>query len=79
MKDIQDFINRIEEQFEDLPKGVLKPESEFRQVMSWNSINALIIIALIQTEYNVVIDAEDLRKAKTVKDLYQIVKSRYNL
>ncbi|HPD66308.1 MAG TPA: acyl carrier protein [Bacteroidia bacterium] len=74
---IEEFIKRLEEQFDDLPKGVLKPSSLFREAFSWNSINALIVIALIQTEYGVAIDAEDLRKSKTVQDLYNIVKERY--
>ena len=78
MDTVNDFIKRLEEQFEDLPKGKLQPDSIFREVFDWNSINALIIIALIQTEYEVVIDAEDIRKSKSINDLYQIVVSRKN-
>jgi len=76
MDTVNDFIKRLEEQFEDLPKGKLQPDSLFREVFDWNSINALIIIALIQTEYEVVIDAEDIRKSKSINDLYQIIVSR---
>ena len=32
---------------------VLKPGSIFREVFEWNSINALILIALVKTEYDV--------------------------
>jgi len=76
MDSVQDFIKRIEDQFEDIPKGKLKPDSIFRNVLEWNSINALIIIALVQTEYEVVIDAEDIRKSKTINDLFNIINSR---
>ncbi|MFZ4548612.1 MAG: acyl carrier protein [Bacteroidales bacterium] len=73
---IEDFIKNIEAEFEDLEPGKLKPESNFREAFEWNSINALILIALIKTEYNVSINAEDIQKSKTVNDIFAIVKSR---
>jgi acyl carrier protein len=73
---ITEFIQKIEAEFEDLEPGKLKPESNFREAFEWNSINALILIALIKTEYNVSINAEDIQKSKTVNDIFEIVKSR---
>lgn len=73
---IENFIARIEEEFDDLEPGKLKPESNFREVFEWNSINALILIALVKTEYDVAINAEDISKSKTVNDLYKIVLDR---
>jgi acyl carrier protein len=73
---IQDFIARIEEEFDDLEPGKLKPESNFREVFEWNSINALMLIALVKTEYDVTINAADIQKSKTVNDLYAIVTER---
>jgi len=73
---IEDFIQKLEAEFEDLEPGKLKPESNFREAFEWNSINALILIALIKTEYNVSINAEDIQKSKTINDIFSIVKSR---
>jgi len=73
---IEDFITRIEEDFDDLEPGVLKPESNFRDVFEWNSINALILIALVKTEYDVTINANDIAKSKSVNDLFKIVQER---
>lgn len=73
---IEEFIKHIEAEFEDLKPGTLKPESNFRDAFEWNSINALILIALIKTEYNVSINAEDIQKSKTVNDIFEIVKSK---
>jgi acyl carrier protein len=73
---IQDFIKKIEGEFDDLKPGVLKPESRFREVFEWNSINALILIAMVKTEYDVTITADDLVKSKTVQEIYSIVESR---
>lgn len=73
---IEDFIIRIEEEFDDITPGTLKPESIFREVFEWNSINALILIAMVKTEYDVAINAEDIASSKTVEDIYSIVKTR---
>ncbi|HOI86302.1 MAG TPA: acyl carrier protein [Lentimicrobium sp.] len=73
---IEDFITRIEEEFDDLTPGTLKPESAFREVFEWNSINALILIAMVKTEYDVAINAEDIAGSKTVADLFAIIESR---
>lgn len=73
---IDDFITRIEEEFDDLTPGTLKPESIFREVFEWNSINALILIAMVKTEYDVAINAEDIANSKTVEDIFKIIESR---
>ena len=73
---IEDFITRIEEEFDDIEPGTLKPESIFREVFEWNSINALILIALVKTEYDVAINAEDIANSKTVADIYGIIESK---
>lgn len=73
---IEDFITRLEEEFEDITPGTLKPQSIYREVFEWSSINALILIALVKTEYDVVINAEDIATSKTVEDLYNIIQAR---
>ena len=73
---IEAFIKQIEEEFDDLKPGILKPNSIFREVFEWNSINALILIAMVKTEYDVTLSADDLIKSKTVQDIYSLVESR---
>lgn len=73
---VEDFISKVETEFDDLEPGLLKPESRFREVFEWNSINALILIALVKTEYDVAINAEDIAKSKTVNDLFTIITQR---
>jgi acyl carrier protein len=73
---IEEFIARIEEEFDDIEPATLKPESIFREVFEWNSINALILIALVKTEYDVAINAEDIANSKTVEDIYRIIESK---
>ena len=73
---IEDFIAKLEEEYEDTMPGTLKPQSVFREVFEWSSINALILIALVKTEYDVTINAEDIANSKTLQDLFNIIQSR---
>jgi len=76
MEDIAAFIKKIENEFEELPKETLKPETSFRQIDDWSSMHALIIIALIDSEYDVLLSGEDLRTAETIQELFNIVKTK---
>ena len=73
---IDEFIKYVEDEFDDLKPGILKPASKFRDVVDWSSINALILIAMVKTEYDVTITADDLVKSVTVQDLFSIVQNR---
>lgn len=73
---IEEFIKGVEGEFEDLDEGLLKPESIIREHFNWDSINALIFIAHVNVEYDVVISADDLISSNTIQDLYNLVSSK---
>lgn len=74
---IEKFIQNIEDEFDELEPGKLRPASIFREMFDWNSINALVLIAMVKTEYDVTLNADDLMKSKTVSDVFNLIKSRY--
>lgn len=74
--DISEFIKKIEAEVEELTPGTLKPETAFRNLTEWSSMHALIIIALVDMEYDVTITGDDLRKCTTINDIYNFVKSK---
>jgi len=74
--DITTFISQIENEIEELTPGTLRPETEFTSLKEWSSMHVLILIALIDTEYNVTITGADLQQCKSVNDLFNVVKSR---
>lgn len=73
---IEEFIKNIEAEFEELEPGKLKPSSNFREMFDWNSVNALILIAMVSTEYDVTLNAQDIRSSNTIEDIYKIVESK---
>ncbi len=74
--EILEFIKKIEAEFEDVKPGELKPKSRFAEVLEWNSVNALTIIALVDCEYDVILTAEDFLKSETVQDIFNIIQSK---
>ena len=75
---IEEFITRVEGEFEDLEPGKLSPQSVIREHFNWDSINALIFIAHVNVEYDVVITADDLVNSQTIQDLYNLVTNKAN-
>jgi acyl carrier protein len=73
---IESFIEKLAAEFEEVELGTLKPETNFRDLDDWSSMYALIVIALIDTEYDVRIKGEDLSKIETVQELYDLVDKR---
>lgn len=76
MIDINDFITKIEGEFEELEPGKLIPETDFRTFKDWGSMHALIIIALIDTEYGVSINGEELRAISTIRQLFDLISNK---
>lgn len=70
---IEEFISKIESVFEDEQPGSLQPGTEFRNLESWSSMYALIIVALFETDFKTTVTGDQLRKCNTVLDLYQLL------
>jgi acyl carrier protein len=71
--DIGNFIDNIESQFDyPVPEG-LHPETLFRNVSNWDSLQSLIVIAGVQEEYGVTITDDEFRATQTLQELYDLV------
>ena len=73
---VEGFIEKIVEEFPDLKKEKITPEMNFRDHVEWDSINALVLIAMVNVEYDVIITAEELINAETVNDVYRVVEQK---
>ena len=74
--DIQDFINNFAGQFDDTDVSEFTAETKFRDLDEWSSFLALAIMAMVKSEYDVALTAQEMRDAETVQDLFDIIKSR---
>lgn len=73
---INDFIKNFSGQFEDANPSMFTSETRFRNLEEWSSLTALSVMAMMEEEYGVRLNGNDMRSAVTVGDLYNIVKAR---
>jgi len=76
MDTIEEFTSKFHEQYIDAETLTLKPESEFRNFGSWDSLTGMAVLVMIKENYGVDIPVEIFRELKKVKDVYDYVSSQ---
>lgn len=74
--DIKEFIQNFADQFDETDASVFNENTLFHDLDEWSSLIGLSLIAMFDDEYGVVIKGDELRSAKTVKDVFDIVSSK---
>lgn len=74
--EIKDFIANFAEQFEETDVNDIQATTVFKDLDEWSSLLALSVIAMVDEEYDVALKGDDIRNAKTVEDLFNVVKER---
>ena len=72
--EIKEFISNFAEQFDETEASVFTPETKFREIEEWSSFLALAIMAMIKSEYDVAITADEMRNANTIQELFDTVR-----
>jgi acyl carrier protein len=73
---IEDFIKNFAEQFEDTDASKIIADTNFTDLDEWSSLTTISVIAMIKTEYDKNVTGSEIRKCKTVKDLFNLVASK---
>ena len=71
-----DFIEKFAEQFDDVDVEQLNSATRFRELDGYTSLVALLIITMIDEEYDVTVTGDDMKQQVTIGDLYNLVSSR---
>lgn len=74
--EIKEFIQLFAEQFEDSDASIFTPDTVFHDLDEWSSLVGLSIIAMVDDEYGVTIKGDELRAAKTLEDVFNLVNSK---
>lgn len=69
MISINEFISKLKEALE-IEDEDIRPETNIREFSKWSSMNALILIAMFETDFDTTLTGDDLKKCYTVQDLY---------
>lgn len=66
------FISKIEDEFDDISKSSIEPNSIIADFIEVNSLNILVISTVYEFEYNLVVPFEKIKAAKTFQDLFEL-------
>lgn len=72
-----EFFNHFKEALELESENELSLTDSFKELDEWDSLAQLSLTAMLDEEYEVELESEDLDKLNTVEDLYLFVKSRH--
>jgi len=76
MVSIEEFTSLLAAEFEDIDPQTITPATNYREIKNWSSMYALIIIAFVDANYDVQLNADNLKNSHTIKDIYDIVLSK---
>ena len=69
------FIKNFKEVLE-ITHTEINLKTKFRDLENWDSISFLSVLAMLDEEYDVVIEGNDFRKLVTIEDLMNEIKKR---
>lgn len=72
----KEFIEKFEQIFDDVNPGTLNGSIFFREIEEWNSLMALALIAMVDDEFNISLNGDDIRNSKTIDDLYNVINNK---
>lgn len=76
MVSIEEFTSQLATEFEDIDPTTITPSTNYREIKNWSSMYALIIIAFVDANYDVQLNADNLKNSQTIKDIYDIIISK---
>lgn len=73
MKTLEEFVTLFADLFDETDANQFTPETAFRELDEWSSLIGLSVIAMVDEEFGIALNAKDFRQVTTISDLYQIV------
>lgn len=74
--ELNDFVAKFAELFEEIDTHDFNGQTNFRDNDEWSSLVGLSVIAMVDEEYDVILKGDDVKRSKTIEDLYNVVKSK---
>jgi acyl carrier protein len=76
MKSLDEFVALFAEQFDDTDPSEITAKTVFHDLDEWSSLIGLSVIAMVDEEFEVTLNANDMVSSVTIEDLYNKVKTK---
>jgi acyl carrier protein len=70
------FLQSFAEQFDETEPSTITMNTKFKEIDEWSSMIALMVIAMVDENYNKKITGADLREANTIEQLFERVAAK---
>ena len=72
----ENFLKNFANQFDDTDASEITFETNFRELDEWSSLLALAVMNMVGKKYDVRLNPDEMKTAKTVQELYDLVNSK---
>jgi acyl carrier protein len=74
--EIKEFIAKLDEVLADTDLSTITPETKLEDIDEWSSLSALGLMTMVDMEYDVDLDADDIRNAVTIQDIFNVIQEK---
>lgn len=71
---MEDFIQKFASLFPNTDVSEFAPDTEFKYLDDWSSMTALLLVALLEDDYDTTLTNSEIREIETVEELYNLIK-----
>lgn len=73
-----DFLHKVLDALEIETPSDISLESDFHDFDEWSSMSGMRLIAMIESEYGVLLSPLEIRTSSSINDLYNIINIKIN-
>ena len=72
--ELNEFIANFADQLDETDPSTLNSETVFKDLEDWDSMVALSVIAMIDSDYDVAVNGNTIQNVNTIGELFEAVK-----
>jgi acyl carrier protein len=73
---MQEFIENFYEILEDTEKNEINQHTDFKSLDEWDSMTALLLIAMVDEKYRKQLIGQDIKECTTLENLFARIQSK---
>ena len=73
---MKDFIENFKQILDEPEEINLSPETTFKDIDEWDSLTNLSLMAMVDSDYNVKLNADEINNSETLLDLFNLIKTK---
>ena len=73
---MNDFIENFKEILDEPEAISLSSKTIIKDIDEWDSLSNLSLMAMVDSDYNVKLNADDIKNSHTLLDLFNFIKSK---